>query len=859
MKTTIKQVTRRIAASLAIATALATGSAWAADIKWIGGSGGSEADPINIYDSTKWNPNNTPSESYTIWFENVTEPTVLTNCADNAATTPISANAAINGGPYTFLGDYKWNGVLYIKLSYAGATSVTKKGDWTVGSDLYLGHSGAAAPVSFTNTYGNLTVGRIYIANAANSTASYCHKGGTLNATGVIYVGGNVSGYNADFTIEGGSVTNNSFLSIGWGSGGSAKATVKKGGSFTSKNAQWGVLVGWGSPGTLNIEGGTVTSECINFANGVNAVGSVVNVTDGGVLAVKQIANQDTKSPATLNIDGGKLKACSATLFPTESNAANLTIAIGANGAEIDSSGYAITIPKDLGGTGAMRFKGGNTITLSGTGSQWTGGTTIEVGTTNIAATAAAKTAILSNLVVDGRTQLATGTYTVLEYSAGGLTDADCTNIQFINCGEGTRAVVADNGTKINVEYVHAAFASEWTLELDGDKNLSEAGMPAMLTDGIINVTVTDPTATLTNDMNVTIGKIVFTDGAAASLVIASGATLTADDITGIGKVTNNGTLVKTGGDTVAWPFNNASTGETVVRNGTLKVASVTGGVPATPDQIIRVKSGATLDMNKVLALPVSVVLEDGANFVNKGGNMSAATTQTIKISLEGDATVTASYNFGLVAPYYGTTRIELGSHILAFNGSSAFWLENTTITGDGTIAVENGTLECAYRNSTGADCTVNIGASGTLRIDNDVTLTVKNFHNGGTYFVHSTAGLGMLVVTGTLTPGNQVSKLTLADGATVKASATTAQVVLTTFSATGAYTIDASEITYAQLNAAEEKRIPILTVPTANKGGTWTVIDPPISGTSAKWVDNGNETSTLYIAKPRGFIISVF
>ena len=133
-------------------------------------------------------------------------------------------------------------------------------------------------------------------------------------------------------------------------------------------------------------------------------------------------------------------------------------------------------------------------------------------------------------------------------------------------------------------------------------------------------------------------------------------------------------------------------------------------------------------------------------------------------------------------------------------DGSSAFWLENTTITGDGTIAVENGTLECAYRNSTGADCTLNIGASGTLRIDNDVTLTVKNFHNGGTYFVHSTAGLGMLVVTGTLTPGNQVSKLTLVDGATVKASAIT-----------------------------------------------------------AKWVDNGNETSTLYIAKPRGFIISVF
>ena len=66
--------TRRLAASLAIATALATSGIWAADIEWIGGSGGSEAAPINIYDSTKWNPNNTPSDSYTIWFQNVTEP-----------------------------------------------------------------------------------------------------------------------------------------------------------------------------------------------------------------------------------------------------------------------------------------------------------------------------------------------------------------------------------------------------------------------------------------------------------------------------------------------------------------------------------------------------------------------------------------------------------------------------------------------------------------------------------------------------------------------------------------------------------------------------------------------------------------
>jgi len=76
---------------------------------------------------------------------------------------------------------------------------------------------------------------------------------------------------------------------------------------------------------------------------------------------------------------------------------------------------------------------------------------------------------------------------------------------------------------------------------------------------------------------------------------------------------------------------------------------------------------------------------------------------------------------------------------------------------------------------------------------------------------------------------------LTLADGSTVKASATTAQTVNNGFSAPGTVTIDASDITKAQLDAAAGQRIPVLTVQTSAKGGTWTVVTPPVDGCRAK------------------------
>ena len=408
---------------------------------------------------------------------------------------------------------------------------------------------------------------------------------------------------------------------------------------------------------------------------------------------------------------------------------------------------------------------------------------------------------------------------------------------------------------------VTAQTVHKWTLDTSKDwTTLSGGDMPA--SDDIVRIMATG-NYTLTINENVAVGRIEFVGATGSTLIISSGNTVTVDDISGISNIMNNGSLVKTGDGTVSWPFNNDSTGATIVSNGTLKVASKSGTETSNPTHTVRVASGATFDINGVGSLTTSVVLEEGAFFVNRGGGIGNTTAQTGQLTLDGDAAVTAGGNYGLLLPGYAATLLELGSNTLTFNGTAAFWLVKTTITGDGTINVESGTLQCARANTTGANCTLNIGASGALRIDGTKTLCVSNFYNGGTLYNGNSYGgtaYGTLLVNGTLTPGNAMTNITLADGATVKATGT-AQVVSETFSASGTITVDASDITAAALREADETGIDVLTVPSTfdHSSVTWNVRNATVKDVRAKWrVNEGGETKTLYIARSSGLRVII-
>ena len=364
-------------------------------------------------------------------------------------------------------------------------------------------------------------------------------------------------------------------------------------------------------------------------------------------------------------------------------------------------------------------------------------------------------------------------------------------------------------------------------------------------------------------DNDVDAAKIAYTSENSQQLVINQGKTLTIKELSGNINILNNGTLVKTGDGTVTLQLNNASEGVTTVRSGTLKMSSKNG---SGSEHTILVKSGATLDLNGNSDNNVRVILEDGANLVNKRSHIGNDKAQTIKITLEGDATVTAGYNFGLVAPGYGSTSIELGSNTLTLDGTASFWIVNTTITGEGTIVVEKGMLQVPKGASSSETCTLNIGANGMLRIDNGLSLAVKNFHNGGAVWYDSqyaNLGKGKLVVTGTLSAGNRIRNLELASGATVKAMGT-AQVVSETFAVSGTgdknITIDASAITAAALRKVGETGVAVLTVPAdyTYTGVNWNVDGARVDRVRAKWRVNEDGTKTLYIARSEGFKVIV-
>ena len=362
--------------------------------------------------------------------------------------------------------------------------------------------------------------------------------------------------------------------------------------------------------------------------------------------------------------------------------------------------------------------------------------------------------------------------------------------------------------------------------------------------------------------MNVFVKSIEIVNASSSTMSILSGKTLTTEEITGVGNILNNGTMVKTGDGTATIPFDNASKGVVVVSSGTLKVGSVRM-VNENPyefiaedrlNQLVDVQEGAVFDLNGIDGLTASVRLAEGAKFINFRNDISDYKIQTVQIILSGNATATAIKNFSLRAPSHKKTRLDLGSHTLTLDGSSVFWLDNTTITGDGMIAVNAGTLSVTQRDSVGEDCTLIIGAGGNLALADDMTLTIKNFTNNGNAYG---GGTGWLTVTGTLATGNILKRVALNDGATVKASATAPQMVKFAFSAVGTVTIDASEITREQLKGSESG-IAVLVVPTEYKSGTWRVSNSPVADVYTKWKDNEDNTSTLYLCRPSGTMIIV-
>ena len=454
-----------------------------------------------------------------------------------------------------------------------------------------------------------------------------------------------------------------------------------------------------------------------------------------------------------------------------------------------------------------------------------------------------------------------------IPWQANGLTLSGNATIGATGCDLG---IVSDNGATANNGYFYGG-----TLTL-GTNTLTKAGSGTLWL-WSNPLSVSGAGFFVIDGGTVDIRKGMYSGGS-SRIVVGEGAVLRTDahvfahtitnmgtiEIVGTGLITNsanyagNGTVVKNGSGTAVVPFHDGSKSRYVVNGGTLKVQRRTtvGGVyafvteeePAGNQLVDVVASGAAFDFNGFNDTSVSVRLAAGATVANTGANIINSNMQMVQLILAGNAMAHAEGTFGLLAPGYKEARLELNGHDLTLTGTNSFWLCNTTVLGAGTVVVSNGTLNACRAASAGADWGIAVATGGTFTVGSNVR--VKDFVNEGVVNGGST-----LTVTGTLTAGNAIPKLTLTDGATVKLAGTNAaQRVSITLSASGTITVDASAVPQRDLYAAG--RVPVLTAPSIPSGVTWQLYDPQGVEGVLRTVAAGG-VSTLYLVPRNGLLIS--
>lgn len=113
------------------------------------------------------------------------------------------------------------------------------------------------------------------------------------------------------------------------------------------------------------------------------------------------------------------------------------------------------------------------------------------------------------------------------------------------------------------------------------------------------------------------------------------------------------------------------------------------------PERVFTVEKGGTLDLYGGETY-YHVVLEDGATLANTGTDISYRWKGLPVVDLEGDATVQARFDFGMVGASYGEVALNLNEHTLTKTGKSTFYLCHATAN-SGSIDVQEGTLALKF------------------------------------------------------------------------------------------------------------------------------------------------------------------
>ena len=309
---------------------------------------------------------------------------------------------------------------------------------------------------------------------------------------------------------------------------------------------------------------------------------------------------------------------------------------------------------------------------------------------------------------------------------------------------------------------------------------------------------------------------------------------------------------------------NTAFSGEVVVKSGTVKFGNRHsfgfGGLTNSNLDLttagtakVRVKSGATLDVvngsnSNWTGWPcTSTVLEEGAFLVSSSAyNDHDGVALATPLKLDGDATLSNTgkgFNFGTRS--YGSHSyaiVDVGRHTLSLEGGAATYMTVCATRGDGTIDAKAGTLVLrggGRLNINGArpqifltNGLVKVRSGATLQVaqgNYNTAATIKNLQLDGAGTVDASQSL---TVTGFLTGGGSINRVTLASGAAFKPDGTNAFTITDTL--TGTLKLDTDDALASATGA-----IPLVRVPATKVESI--VFENIPDGWQVKWADDGD------------------
>ena len=449
-KTPTKRTAHRLVAVLSLALAFATGGASAAEnLYWTG------ATSTDYNTAGNWSANVSPVGT-TQWYHTYDTAHIQSYRIDIAGSYGTRGgwwiNAGTENGPVQFYCEKASQGIspnYDATKDYASYLNVADKSDawawfnggkydkfktnFTIGSESYAGH---------------ITIGNDRsVATIMNFGEAFYLKNGTVNILddATLSIGGNmvvgqIDSRKGTLTIDGGSCSADK-LYIGDCAGATGDVVVNSGNMSIRNN----LLLGQNGTGTLTINGGTFEVESGRLAYVGKANGTIT--LNSGKLIATDIQKDGDSGVASLVFNGGTLAANGVSSDALIRS--TLPVTVGVNGGTIDAAGYNVTIAADLGNaageTGAMTFKGGGTVTLSGA-INYTGGTTVEAGTVVVVPDVSAATALgaitvtgLENTICEVVRLSGEGTF-----SAGNL-PADTETVTFAVSPDG-KSILAANG-----------------------------------------------------------------------------------------------------------------------------------------------------------------------------------------------------------------------------------------------------------------------------------------------------------------------------------------------------------------------------------------------------------------------------